>query len=151
MLLPWNGKDERPINTTLLIFFILYIVFITASDFFFSRFAPYHNNDFQNYFSAFFNCSNLLSLLVILLVNKNQQKPSVVIRKIEIPLCINLVTFLFFAISALLSPARIDATVYFWVTIGFIVITGVTTSMLQASVVAEASQLLPKYMQAVMR
>ncbi|KAL9540557.1 hypothetical protein PS6_010712 [Mucor atramentarius] len=130
MLLPWN-------------------VFITASDYFSTRFAgsDYQDN-FQSYFSAYFNCSNLISLAVLLWIrqNKNTLKVDVVV-----PLSVNLTIFLFFALSSLTDPKESAAVSYFWTTIALMVMTGMTTSMIQLTVLAETSQLLPKYMQAVMR
>ncbi|KAL7314394.1 hypothetical protein PS15m_005969 [Mucor circinelloides] len=129
MLLPWN-------------------VFITASDYFSTRFAgsDYQDN-FQSYFSAYFNCSNLISLAVLLWIrqNKNTLKVDVVV-----PLSVNLTIFLFFALSSLTDPKESAAVSYFWTTIALMVMTGMTTSMIQLTVLAETSQLLPKYMQAVM-
>jgi equilibrative nucleoside transporter 1/2/3 len=117
------------------------VVFITASDYFALRFTSSgYETTFQNHFSAWFNCSNLISLALLMLYKRPV--------RIEIPLWINLVTFLFFAVSVIMP---ISPTTYFWITIGFIAVTGTTTSVLQSSVVAEASQLVPKYMQAVMR
>ncbi|CAO3611576.1 unnamed protein product [Mucor fragilis] len=123
-------------------------VFITASDYFSTRFAgsPYQDS-FQNYFSAYFNCSNLVSLGVLLWIRqkKNSLKIDVVI-----PLSVNLLIFLFFALSSLTDAEESAADSYFWITIAFMVVTGLTTSMIQLTVLAETSQLLPKYMQAVM-
>ncbi|KAK4509818.1 uncharacterized protein ATC70_007122 [Mucor velutinosus] len=130
MLLPWN-------------------VFITASDYFSTRFAgsPYQDS-FQNYFSAYFNCSNLVSLAVLLWI---RQKKDTLNIDVVVPLSINLLIFSFFALSSLTDPKEAAAVSYFWTTIAFMVITGLTTSMIQLTVLAETSQLLPKYMQAVMR
>ncbi|KAL9538513.1 hypothetical protein MBANPS3_010871 [Mucor bainieri] len=129
MLLPWN-------------------VFITASDYFSTRFAgsPYQDS-FQNYFSAYFNCSNLVSLAALLWI---RQKKNALKIDIIVPLSVNLLIFSFFAVSSLTDPKKSAAVSYFWITIAFMVITGLTTSMIQLTVFAETSQLLPKYMQAVM-
>ncbi|OAD02518.1 hypothetical protein MUCCIDRAFT_111907 [Mucor lusitanicus CBS 277.49] len=125
MLLPWN-------------------VFITASDYFSTRFAgsPYQDS-FQNYFSAYFNCSNLVSLAVLLWTTLKID--------VVVPLSVNLLIFSFFALSSLTDAEESAAVSYFWTTIACMVITGLTTSMIQLTVFAEASQFLPKYMQAVMR
>ncbi|KAF1806901.1 nucleoside transporter-domain-containing protein [Mucor lusitanicus] len=129
MLLPWN-------------------VFITASDYFSTRFAgsPYQDS-FQNYFSAYFNCSNLVSLAVLLWV---RQKKTTLKIDVVVPLSVNLLIFSFFALSSLTDAEESAAVSYFWTTIACMVITGLTTSMIQLTVFAEASQFLPKYMQAVM-
>lgn len=142
MLLPWNSNNYKNRGDLLFITELSILVFITASDFFYSRFDTYHSNDFQNYFSAYFNCSNLISLTVLLFIRRPIH--------IEIPLWLNFVIFSFFAITALLTPI-ISPVIYFWITIGCMVLTGVTTSLLQACIVAEASQVSPKYMQAIMR
>ncbi|KAI8642854.1 nucleoside transporter-domain-containing protein, partial [Parasitella parasitica] len=125
MLLPWN-------------------VFITASDYFSTRFAgsDYQGN-FQTYFSAYFNCSNLISLAVLLWIRLKM-------NGLVIPLSINLVIFLFFAISSLRVPTESAAVSYFWTTIACMIITGMTTSIIQLTVFAETSQMSSKYMQAVM-
>lgn len=65
------------------------------------------------------------------------------------PLFINLVIFLFFTVTSWVSS--IPADLYFWFTVFCMSIAGVTTSLLQLTVFEDASQLGPKYMQAVMR
>ncbi|KAG2201515.1 hypothetical protein INT46_002890 [Mucor plumbeus] len=113
MLLPWN-------------------VFITASGYFSTRFAgSIYQDNFQNYFSAYFNCSNLISLAVLLFIR--QKKNNALKIDIVIPLSINLAIFSFFSVSSLATPNESTAV-----------------SIIQLTVLAETSQLLPKYMQAVM-
>lgn len=68
---------------------------------------------------------------------------------VYIPLSINLIMFLFYTITSW-SPSM-DAQIYFRFTVFCMTVAGTTTSLLQLTVFAEASQLSPKYMQAVMR
>lgn len=66
-----------------------------------------------------------------------------------IPLGINLLIFLFYTITSVMKS--ISAEFYFSITITLMMVTGITTSMLQLTVFADASQLPPIYVQAVMR
>lgn len=128
MLLPWN-------------------VFITASEYFSYRFqGSGHEENFQNYFSAYSNCANLVALAVLLWLRRSQMLSKM---GVFVPLTINALIFLFYIITSLMTA--ISADFYFKITILFMVVTGITTAMLQLSVLADASQLLPKYMQGVMR
>ncbi|GAN10873.1 solute carrier family 29 (equilibrative nucleoside transporter), member 4 [Mucor ambiguus] len=88
-----------------------------------------------------------VSLAVLLWI---RQKKNTLKVAIVVPLSVNLLIFSFFALSSLTDPKESAAVSYFWTTIAFMVITGLTTSMIQLTVLAETSQLLPKYMQAVM-
>lgn len=127
MLLPWN-------------------VFITASEYFSYRFqGSGHEENFQNYFSAYSNCANLVALAVLLWLRRSQMLSKM---GVFVPLTINALIFLFYMITSLMTA--ISADFYFKITILFMVVTGITTAMLQLSVLADASQLLPKYMQGVM-
>ncbi|KAI8073436.1 nucleoside transporter-domain-containing protein [Gilbertella persicaria] len=124
MLLPWN-------------------VFITASGYFSIRFSGTdYQQSFPNYFSAFFNCSNLACLAILLWRQSKRWD-------VWIPICVNAMIFLFFVITSVV-PTFASPIVYFWITSSLLILTGITTSLLQISVVEQASQLLPKYMQAVM-
>ncbi|CEP08844.1 hypothetical protein [Parasitella parasitica] len=147
--------EERDVNTVfqsphaqhklpLLIYWFSSLLLITSS----TRFAGSDYQDsFQNYFSAYFNCSNLITLAVLLWIR--QRKNGLKIDP-AIPLAVNSVIFLFFAISSLTVPAKTAAVAYFWTTIACMIITGMTTSIIQLTILAETSQMLPKYMQAVM-
>ncbi|KAG2198145.1 hypothetical protein INT47_001543 [Mucor saturninus] len=128
MLLPWN-------------------VFITASDYFSVLFSGSgHETDFMSYFSAFSNVSNLLSLSLFLWLRQKKHMGNV---DVLIPLSINLAIFLFYTVTSW-APNMIAAHVYFRLTVFCMSVAGTTTSLLQLTVFADASQLSPKYMQAVM-
>lgn len=57
--------------------------------------------------------------------------------------------FLFYTATSTMST--LSPAFYFNITLTCMIIAGVTTSLLQMTVFADASLLLPKYMQAVMR
>ncbi|KAG1123590.1 hypothetical protein G6F42_010404 [Rhizopus arrhizus] len=145
LLAPEEQDDTAELEQFPLIVYWIYFAYGIA------MLLPWNGSDyqdnFQSYFSAYFNCSNLISLAVLLWIrqNKNTLKVDVVV-----PLSVNLTIFLFFALSSLTDPKESAAVSYFWTTIAFMVMTGMTTSMIQLTVLAETSQLLPKYMQAVM-
>jgi hypothetical protein len=56
--------------------------------------------------------------------------------------------FLFYLVSV---AVPIQPTRYFGITLFSLILTGLTTSAFQLTVMGDASKLLPKYMQAVMR
>ncbi|KAI8874846.1 hypothetical protein K501DRAFT_193331 [Backusella circina FSU 941] len=124
MLLPWN-------------------VFITASSFFSARFSGSHSRDFQSYFSAIANSASFL-FMTLLLWLRQKQKLNI---DLSIPILLNALVFLFYLISV---AVPIQPTPYFSITLFSLILTGLTTSAFQLTVMGDASKLLPKYMQAVM-
>ena len=56
-----------------------------------------------------------------------------------------------FGIMAITVATSVHGTGYFWATMTLLVITGMTTSVFQIAVFAEACRFPPRYIQAVMR
>lgn len=145
------------------------IVFITASEYFLKRFAdtPYAET-FQNYFSTSFTATNL-ALFGLLLwrqsnVSTREENETWVDCMIGVfihlkkaatfrldvlgPILVNTTVF---GIMAITVATSVHGTGYFWATMALLVITGMTTSVFQIAVFAEACRFPPRYIQAVMR
>ncbi|CDS03912.1 hypothetical protein LRAMOSA06867 [Lichtheimia ramosa] len=126
MLLPWN-------------------VFITASEYFVKRFAdtPYAET-FQNYFSTSFTATNLALFGLLLWRQSNAAT-----FRLDVlgPILVNSVVF---GIMAITVATAVHGTGYFWTTMILLTITGLTTSVFQIAVFAEACRFPPRYIQAVM-
>ncbi|GBC09097.1 hypothetical protein RclHR1_00860035 [Rhizophagus clarus] len=121
-------------------------VFITASVFFHESFrgSAYENN-FQNYFSAVFQGSNLFFLGIALYTQKLENIP----RRITIALIFMILNFLLIAISTQYVES-FSPTNYFYFAVTLIGIAGMTTAFQQNEIFALVSQFPPNLTMSVM-